>query len=293
MGKEGSKVKQRKVNKQATKKETRKVIKRAQKSLAPTKTKGKKDGKVVKNYDAQKAEEERLIKEGALTKEERVQQKRKLRLELKKKRTLARKNLPRPSQEESKELMKEALTRIYEALSGEKDVMSAGFPWIPTDWESRYRKAFGPYKKFLRSLPSIEVIDGDEPGKWTFKRTLDAPGIENIDEIAGRPFELALRRAWAAYAMEKKHKNLNLEEFFFPMPNAVKEMFFETERAVKRRLAAEALEKKLATELAAREAEAAQKALFDKIDTNHDGVISPEEFAAAQKTGQIGQVTCP
>lgn len=275
------KTKQRRVNKQATKKETRKVIRRAQKSVAPTKTKGKKDGKVVKNYDAQKAEAE-----GALTKEERAKLRTKNKTERRKRRRLLAGKAPKPSQAEAYELAKEALARIYEALSGEKDVMSNGTPWVPNDWEERYKRALGSYKQFLRGQPSIKIIEGDVPEKWIFKRTLDAAGIENSD-IASLPFQRALRDAWTAYVMEKKHKNLNLEQFFGVMPNSFKGMFFENYESEGARKV------RLARELAAREAEAAQKALFDKIDTNHDGVISPEEFAAAQKTGQIGQVTCP
>jgi len=261
-------------------------IRRAQKALAPPKTKGKKGGKVVRNYDAEKAEEERLIDQGALTKEERVKRRYKIKMANRKRRKLEALRAPKPSEETAEELAKEALTRVYEALSGGKDVMRNGYPWVPNDWEERYKKALGPYKNFLRSMPSIEIIDGALPQNWTFKRTLDAAGIENSD-IASLPFQRALRNAWTAYVTEKKHKNLNLEEFFAVMPNAFKGIFFENYESEGAR------KKRLASELAAREAKAAQKALFDKIDTNHDGVISPDEFAAAQKAGQIGQVTCP
>lgn len=190
------------------------------------------------------------MNQGALTKEEKERQRKKRvyekMKESKKRRRQEALKKPKPSREEEDALAKEALTMIREALSG-KDVMANGHPWVPGNWEERYRRALGPYKSFLRSQPSIEVIEGDSPSFWTFKRTLEDTDIRYL------PFQMALRQAWTVYATEKKDNNLNLEEFFSVMPNQFKGIFFanyESEGARKRRLA---------KELAAREAEAAQK----------------------------------
>merc|ERR1712137_1499032 len=127
--------------------------------------------------------EDKLVDQGpTLTPEERAAAKRKRKCEnrrLRKQQNIYK--APKPTSQTKEELAKEALTRVYEALNGDKDCHSKGYPFVLPDWVDKYKAALGPYKKFIASQPSLEIIQGDHPQKWIFKRTLDAKGIENSD----------------------------------------------------------------------------------------------------------------
>jgi hypothetical protein len=109
----------------------------------------------------------------------------------------ADKDAPPISDAEREKLAKEALEEILKGLST-PEIMEkqAKAPWVPSEWQNKYRPYLGKYKEFCSKHPDkLTVVERDTDYVVVKKGEKNIPKHEKL-----APWMVMLRKAWDVYA---------------------------------------------------------------------------------------------